>query len=122
MPLFYRGAGVGTYWDLNDALLNGFTPQSPSTPPSINQLMQHISQGTLTSPYVSLTRSYGVALDYALAFGRTQPTATSPASVYEIELVDPLPAGLRLIDPIKEIAGRDRRDRSGTPCRHVLPA
>jgi hypothetical protein len=104
MPLFYRGAGVGTYWHEQDARLTGFTPQSPGMATSIDRLIVHISNGTTSSPYVSLTRSYGVAWNYAMFFGRTQPTATNPAYVYELEINDPLPAGLLLIDPVKEIA------------------
>lgn len=37
-------------------------------------------------------------------FGLTQPTQTNPGCVYEIELNDPLPPGLQLLDPIKEVA------------------
>ncbi len=104
MPIFYRGAGIGTYWHTNDARLNGFTPQSPGTMGSLSRLMNHIARGTTNSPFVSMTRSYGVALSYALLAGRTYPTPTNPAYVYEIEINDPLPAGLQLFDPAKEVA------------------
>jgi hypothetical protein len=104
MPIFYRGAGVGTYWYENDARLNGFTPQSPGTAPSIDRLMHHVARGTVKSPYISLTRSYGVACVYAVFSGRTQPTETDPGYVYEIEIGAPLPPGLQLLDPVKEVA------------------
>lgn len=66
--------------------------------------MMHTARTTTDSPYVSLSRSYGVALDYALAAGRALPTPAVPAYVYEIELDDPLPTGLVLLDPIQEVA------------------
>jgi hypothetical protein len=104
MPMFYRGAGVGTYWHTNDACQRGFTPQVPGMAPSIHRLMVHVARGTVTSPYVSLTRSYGVAWSYAVFFGRMQPTHTTPAYVYELEINDPLPPGLQLLDPVKAVA------------------
>jgi hypothetical protein len=106
MPMFYRGAGPGTFWHVNDARLSGFMPQSPGTLASHNRLMLHIARGTVSSPYVSMTRSYGVAWEYAVTCGRTTALASSadPGFVYEIELDDPLPRGLTLLDPIKEIA------------------
>jgi hypothetical protein len=51
MPIFYRGAGVGTHWHINDARLTGFTPQAPGIVLSIDRLMQHIVSGTVSSPY-----------------------------------------------------------------------
>jgi hypothetical protein len=106
MPIFYRGAAVGTYWHRNDARLIGFTPQAPGVVPSINRLMGHIARGTVSSPYISLTKSYGVALDYAVSlnYGQTTPTSVSPGYVYEIEIDDPPPAGLQISDPIQEVA------------------
>lgn len=66
--------------------------------------MMHTARTTTNSPYVSLSRSYGVALDYALAAGRALPTPAVPAYVYEIELDDPLLTNLVLLDPIQEVA------------------
>lgn len=106
MPLFYRGAGVGTYWHQNDARLTGFTAQAPGMVPSVDRLMHHVVRGTVSSPYISLTRSYGVAWSYAVLGGRNQTIAT-PSSlgyVYEIEINEPLPSGLQLLDPVKELA------------------
>jgi hypothetical protein len=104
MPIFYRGAGVGTHWHENDARLNGFTSKKPGAIHSIDRLMKHIARADVNSPYTSLTRSYGVAYVYAVHFGRAQPTETNPGYVYEIELSDPLPPGLHLLDPVKEVA------------------
>jgi hypothetical protein len=66
MPLYYRGAGVGTYWHERDARIEGFSPWRPSGDTSTNYLIQHIVRGTVVSPFVSLTRSYGVAHSYAV--------------------------------------------------------
>lgn len=104
MSLFYRGAGVGTHWHANDARLSGFTPHSPGIPPSPSRLMMHVARATVSTPYVSLTRSYGVAANYAIYFGRVAPSATNPAYVYEVEFLDPVPTGLQLLDPVKETA------------------
>jgi hypothetical protein len=104
MPIFYRGAGVGTYWHENDARLNGFTPKKPGAIHSIERLIEHIVRADVNSPYISLTRSYGVAYWYAVLFGRARATETNPGYVYEIEISTPLPAGLQLLDPVKEVA------------------
>jgi len=104
MPIFYRGAGVGTYWHERDARLNGFTSKKPGAVHSIDRLMEHIARADVNSPYISLTRSYGVAYVYAVHFGRAQPTETNPGYIYEIELSGPLPPGLHLLDPVKEVA------------------
>jgi hypothetical protein len=60
MPLFYRGAGPGTYWHVNDARLTGFTAQAPGMARGVNPLRLHIARGAVSSPYISLTRSYGM--------------------------------------------------------------
>jgi hypothetical protein len=65
--------------------------------------MHHIANATTTSPYISLTRSYGVAFDYAIS-GRMAPTATNPAFVYEIDIPDPPPTGMTVIDPVAAVA------------------
>src|SRR5262245_57963331 len=106
MPLYYKGAGPGTYWHINDASTTGFTAASPALPQSWTRIVQHVGNGSTVSPYISLTRSYGIAWDYAVLCGRRTPRASvlDPGYVYEIELDDPLPAGLQLMDAIQEIA------------------
>jgi hypothetical protein len=106
MPFFYRGAGIGTYWHQRDARLDGFVARRPGQTASKDQLIKHIARGTVDTPYVSLTRSYGIAWTYAIQFGQGTPAATAPAFVYEIELGEPLPDGLRLIDPVTYLAGK----------------
>src|SRR4051812_28866617 len=105
MPLYYKGAGPGTYWHQHDARVTGFTPASPGQAPGWLRLVQHVGIGSVTSPYVSLTRSYGIAWDYAVLCGRRSPraTAANPGYVYEIELAQPLPPGLVIYDAAREI-------------------
>jgi hypothetical protein len=104
VALFYRGAGPGTYWALNDARLTGFVAQRPGATPNVSRLISHIRIGTTTSPYVSLSRSFGVAREYALSGTAGIAGPSNPGHVYEIELTDPLPGGLEILDPIQEIA------------------
>ena len=103
MAFFYRGAGIGTYWHDYDAREKGFQPQDPGADSTVSRIMQHIARGTTNSPYVSLTRSYGVALGYA-TFGRTKtpPSAERPVFVYEIE-IDESHKDIVLVDPLVEI-------------------
>ena len=103
MALFYRGAGIGTYWHVNEPRIRGFIPHSPGTLASLDRLMNHIRSGATESPYVSLTRSPGVALGYA-RLGKRKPTSTKPAYVWEIELTNPLRANVQLLDPVQAIA------------------
>ena len=80
----------------------GFDAKHPGIGESTDRLIQHISRSIIDSPYISLTRSYGIAHDYAV-YGRQVATKSKPAYIYEIE-IPRRPAGLRLVDPIKEIA------------------
>ena len=103
VAIFYRGAGVDTYWFENDARLMGFVPRFPGMQGSPDRICQHIARSTTSSPYVSLTRSYAVARDYAIFCGYDYPSAVRPAYVYEIEVDSPVPSGVHLIDPVKEL-------------------
>jgi len=103
MATFYKGAGIGTHWHVHDSRRVGFTARSPATYPETKVLIEHIATGTDNSPYISLTRSYAVAWDYAMN-GTEIPTSTNPGYVYEIEIDIPLPSDLRILDPIKEVA------------------
>lgn len=117
MTFFYRGAGVGTYWHKNDARLHGFTAQSPGAQPTVDRLINHIAKGTVTTPFLSLTRSFGVACSYAAFCGRGTATKDNPGYVYQVELDEPLPAGLQLIDPLKSVA-EDAADPLDPPYQH----
>jgi len=104
MARYYRGAGVGTYWHSRDARASGFVAAAPGTTAGPLLMIDHVvNQITLSSPYVSMTRSYEVAEHYAKYFGLAAPTANAPAYVYEI-IFDPLPSGVQLYDPIQELA------------------
>lgn len=104
MPIFYRGAGINTYWYFNDPIEHGFTARAPEMTATITRLMLHIAQSTVNSPFISITRSYGVAWDYAMLSSERMPTPSDPAYVHEIEIQEPLPPGLQLLDPVKEVA------------------
>ena len=104
MAIFYRGAGIGTYWHSHDARQTGFIARAPQMQPTPDRLMLHIARGTVNSPFISLTHSYGIALNYANFFGTEIPTPQHPAYVYEIEINEPIPSDLQLLDPIKEVA------------------
>jgi len=79
--------------------------------------MSHIRLGTTTSPYISLSLSFGVAREYALIGATGIADPLNPGLVYEIELSDPLPSGLQLLDPIQEIA-RELNSPHATPTYH----
>ena len=121
MAVLYRGAGVGTYWHTHDARAFGFAPKTPGALHTTDRLMLHIARGTVDSPYVSLTRSYGIAESYGVYFGRRSPSRTTPGYVYEIELSDPLPAGLALFDPVNEVAARARSPVGSVSYHHNGP-
>ena len=118
MPLFYKGSGVGTYWHGNNAQQTGFTAQFPGMASNISILMGHIAHSRTQSPYISLTRSSGVAWEYAIYGGHNPPTPNDPAFIYEIQLDDPLPHGLSLIDPIMQIAASLPTPSSHTSYQH----
>jgi hypothetical protein len=63
--------------------------------------MQHVARGSVTSPYISLTRSFGVARSYAIV-GRALASPSTPGFVYEIEIEKPTVS--QLIDPVKAVA------------------
>ena len=104
MAIFYRGAGVGTYWHVNDALISGFNAHVPGAARTSSSLISHIKNGTTTSAFISMTRSYSVAWSYAIFSGYAVPTSSHPAFVYEIEVLDPPPIGVVVLDPLREIS------------------
>ena len=81
--------------------------------------MLHIARSTVNSPFISLTRSYGVAWRYAMVSSERVPTAGDPAYVHEIEIQEPLPPGLHLLDPVKEVSQMlPSPTSSGPPYQH----
>ena len=108
MAIFYKGAGPGTYWNVHDATVVGFTAHSPALSTSPSRVVRHITGGSTHSPYTSLTSSYAVAWDYAVYAGSLTVVATkaNPGYVYVIDLPDPPPPGLVLLDPVVEVSVR----------------
>lgn len=117
MAIFYKGAGVGTYWHENDARNQGFTATKPSVQHSLDRLMQHVARGSTVSPYISLTRSYGIAYRYAVS-GRLMATTENPGVVYEIEIEEQLSDNLELLDPIKEVVSEVPNPLASIPYQH----
>ena len=119
MAIFYRGAGINTYWYLNDPIEQGFVARAPGMTPTTTRQMLHIARSTVNSPFISLTRSYGVAWRYAMVSSEKIPTLRDPAYVHEIEIQEPLPPGLHLLDPVKEVAQMlPPSTSSGPPYQH----
>lgn len=102
--LFYKGIGVGTHHHSIDLRTTGIMPRTTS---ALNVVVaeQHIARGTTTSPCISLTKSFGVARDYAMNASLTRPTAAVPGYVYEV-LVPEQP-GVNIIDPVAYIASHN---------------
>jgi hypothetical protein len=104
MPRFYKGVGLGTYLHGVDLRTSGLTARMPGSLYNIDTVMHHVARGTITTRCISLTRSYGVAEDYALNGRILSPTAANPAFVYEIDIADPPPTGMTVIDPVAVVA------------------
>src|SRR5689334_12489051 len=100
MAIFYRGAEPGSYWDLKYARQIGFLAQLPHLTATMDRLINHIAQTTVTSPFVSLSRSYAIAHGYAMVGPNGIAVQDQPAYVCEIEIANPIPLGLSLLDPI----------------------
>lgn len=107
MPTYFKGAAIGSHWHGQDACQTGLFSTSPGagTGGFAGSAINHVLNNSRNSPYLSLSRSYEVALGYALLTGRNGhiPTQSNPAFVYEIYLDDPLPPGLTLVDPVQLI-------------------
>lgn len=104
MPIFYKGAPVGTHWHSHDAKRTGFRSRrqvANADRSNTQRLMEHIARGTTTSPFISLTRSYEVALTYAQIWQRP-PEIGESGFIYEIEIVEG--GGVELIDPVKAVS------------------
>ena len=73
MAIFYKGAGIGTHWHTLDSQQEGFTAWAPEAAPTTASLINHIVEGPVNSPYISLTHSYAVAWNYAVYGGHEIP-------------------------------------------------
>ncbi len=117
MATFYRGAGCDTYWHTRDARVHGFAAWAPAKEASILGVIHHVVRGTTVSPYISLTRSYGVAYGYATMRGRRRPTKERPAFVYEVE-IEEAHQQVRLVDPVVAVAGSVPGPRNRSSYQH----
>jgi hypothetical protein len=112
----YKGVGVGTFAHKLDFRMYGIEPRSPSPrKTSVHDVCQHIARGTTTSAYISFSRSYGVAYDYALNYSLAEPTVSVPAYVYEVAI--PPGAPVEIIDPLILVAS-EQKDPLGSPSYH----
>jgi hypothetical protein len=59
-----------------------------------------------------------VAEDYARNASRARPTAENPAHVYEIDIPDPPPAGVLIIDPIYFVAAHNQNPLASISYHH----
>jgi hypothetical protein len=80
--------------------------------------MNHIARATTSSPCISLTRSYGVAEEYAVDGSRALPTSTNPAYVYEIDIPDPAPAAMTVLDPVVVVASNQNNPLASLSYQH----
>jgi hypothetical protein len=118
MTLFYKGVGCGTYLHGTDLRITGIAPRNPGATFNVSTVMNHIARGTTTSPHISLTKSYGVAEQYARNASRIQPTVSNPAYVYEIDIPDP-PAGMvQVLDPVFFVASHNQNPLSSPSYHH----
>lgn len=118
MATFFRGAGIGTYWHDNDARTEGFCAWKPGMDRSLQTMIDHIKDGTISSPFISLTRSFSIARSYAVGCAHGSPTEEKPAFVYQIEIAAPLPPGLVIVDPVCEILRDFQSPVNGATYQH----
>lgn len=104
LAVFYKGAGFGRKYALADARATGIDPHNPEIPYDLDALVRHVGFGTVASPFVSISRSYGVALAYA-RMGKVLASEQCPGIVYEI-VIETDDREVKIIDPVLEIASR----------------
>jgi len=115
MPTYYKGASIGTYWHTNDASVTGLYAVRPGAGVFVGGAISHILTNSAVSPYISLTKSYEIALNYALLTGVAGqiPTRGNPAFVYEVFFDATLPPGVQLFDPVETIVSATARAAFG---------
>lgn len=104
MAILYKGAPINSHWYHHDPRSVGLSGIAPHLTATNDRLMQHVARGTRYTPFISLTRSFNIAWDYAFTLGPIRPTRINPAYVYEVTL-DPVPRGVILLDPVMEVVG-----------------
>jgi hypothetical protein len=94
------------------------SPRRPGGVFNAAGVMQHIARAATNSPCISLTRSYGAAEDYARNASRVPPTSSTPAYVYEIDIANPPPRGVSVIDPLFLIASENQNPLNDPSYHH----
>lgn len=94
----YKGVGIGTYLHGQNLQSAGITAARPGQSNNLANLVRHIAQGSALSPFISFTKSWDVAEDYARNGGKFRPTSGNPAEVWEVHIPRPLPRGIEVID------------------------
>ncbi len=79
---------------LIDHRLDGFVARRPGATPTVDLLLSHVANGATNTPFISLTRSFGIAKRYAMHGPQKR------GYVYSIELDDK--SNVELLDPLKE--------------------
>lgn len=114
MATFYKGAGPGTHWWMNDPRAaptgsgSGFT--CAAWPMTIDAIVRHITAYSHPSPFLSFSQSFAVAREYALVGPAGKASASAPGYVYEVELDLDDPAFVHY-HPVKEIGGQSHQLR-----------
>jgi hypothetical protein len=78
--------------------------------------MHHVARGSIVSPYISCSRSFGVARAYGIVGPKGFASAGRPGYVYEIEVSDDRIC--RTLDPVKEVAEHLRMPWEDPPYQH----
>jgi hypothetical protein len=104
----YKGVGVGTYLHGQNLQSTGITAARPGQSNNLANLVRHVAQGSALSPFISFTKSWDVAEDYARNGGKFRPTSGNPAEVWEVHIPHSLPRGVEVIDPVFAVAAQHR--------------
>ena len=106
MPRYYRGIAPGSVLHTVD-LRTGMSARSAAAAPSVTAIIDHVAKSATMSPYISFSRSYGIAASYARPSPAVAGTGGPPGYVYAIDIPDKSflrRLGIQLIDPVVEIA------------------
>lgn len=105
MPMFYRGVTMQRAYRPVDHRLEGFVARRPGATPTIDMLLSHVANGATNSPFISLTRSFGIAKRYAMHGPQKRGWVYSIEidESHNVEVLDPLKeTGQYLPEPLKD--------------------
>jgi len=114
VAILYKGAGPGTHWDATDATKTGLYCPSTTAPSGAAALL-HITAFSHPSAYVSLSASFAVAREYALAGPAGLASQSRPGHVYVVD-TSIAPRGIHLFDPLREIVNTSRLTAASAAC------